>query len=134
MDNLAANKLSRKATSPSTDDIIWHLPHHGVYHPCKSSKIWVVFDFSAEFHGISLNKELLPGPDITCQLVVVLSRFRTEVAFMADIEAIFHQVHTPEKERSFLRYLWWEDVKCGKTYLLLNVCSCVWWDIIPWML
>ena len=111
MDDLVANGFSRKATSPLTDDSTWYLPHHGVYHPCKPGKIRVVFDCSAEFHGTSLNKELLPGPDLTNQLVGVLTRFRTEeVAFMADIEAMFHQVHIPEKERSFLRYLWWEGV------------------------
>ena len=32
---------------------------------------------------------------------------------MADIEAMFHQVHVPEKERSFLWYLW-EDVDLQK--------------------
>ena len=74
-----------------------------------------MFDCSAEFHGTSLNKELLPGPDLTSQLVGVLTRFRTEeVAFVADIEAMFHQVHILEKERSFLRYLWWEDVNLEK--------------------
>ena len=74
-----------------------------------------MFDCSAEFHGTSLNKKLLPGPDLTSQLVGVLTRFRTEeVTFMADIEAMFHLVHIPEKERSFLRYLWWEDVNLEK--------------------
>ena len=123
MDDLVANGFSRKATSPSTDDSTWYLPHHGVYHPCKPGKIRVVFDCSAEFHGTSLNKELLPGPDLTSQLVGVLTRFRTEeVEFMADIEAMFHQVHIPEKERSFLRYLWWEDVSLEK---LIDYGMCV---------
>ena len=86
----------------------------GIYHimefSCKPGKIRVVFDCSTEFHGTSLNKELLPGPDLTSQLVGVLTRFRSEeVAFMVDIEAMFHQVHIPERERSFLQYLWWED-------------------------
>ena len=40
---------------------VWYLPHFGVYHPRKPVKIRVVFDSSAEFHGISLNKELLSG-------------------------------------------------------------------------
>ena len=115
MDDLGANGFSRKTTSSSTDDSTWYLPHHGVYHPCKPGKIRVVFDCGAEFHGTSLNKELLPGPDLTSQLVGVLTRFRTEeVTFVADIEAMFHQVHILEKERSFLRYLWWEDVNLEK--------------------
>ena len=61
---------------------------------------------SVEFRDTSLNKELLPGLELTSQLVEVLTRFRTEkVKFMVDIEAMFHQVHISEKERSFLRYL-----------------------------
>ena len=43
------------------------------------------------------------------------------MAFMADIEAMFHQVHIPEKERSFLRYLWWEDVNLEKLYYEMYV-------------
>ena len=74
-----------------------------------------MFDCSAEFHGTSFNKELLPGPDLTSQLVGALTRFRTEeVAFMADIEAMFHQVYILEKERGFFRYLWWEAVNLEK--------------------
>ena len=43
---------------------IWYLPHFGVYHPRKPDQIRVVFDSSAEYQGVSLNKELLPGPDL----------------------------------------------------------------------
>lgn len=31
---------------------VWYLPHFGVYHPKKPSKVRVVFDASAEFEGI----------------------------------------------------------------------------------
>ena len=41
---------------------------------------------------------------------------------MADIEAMFHKVHIPENERSFLRYLWWEDVNLEK---LIDYKMCV---------
>jgi len=92
---------------------IWYLPHHGIYHPQKPEKIRVVFDCSCEFEGTSLNKELLQGPDLTNSLVGVLLRFRVErVAFLADIEAMFHQVQVPLEQRSYLRFLWWPN---GKT-------------------
>ena len=69
-----------------------------------------MFDCSAEFGGTSLNKQLLSGPDLTNQLVGVLTRFREEqVAYIADIEAMFHQVHIPDDQRSLLRFLWWEN-------------------------
>ena len=48
-----------------TDDYgKWYIPHHGVYHPRKS-KIRVVFDCGAQNAGVSLNSELLQGPDLT---------------------------------------------------------------------
>ena len=88
----------------------WYLPHHGVYHPNKPGKIRVVFDLSAEYHGTSINKQLLSGPDLANQIVGVLLRFREEsVAVTGDIEAMFHQVKIPEEQRNFLRFIWWKD-------------------------
>ena len=52
-------------SSYTTDRKIWYIPHHGVYHPKKQSKIHVVFDCFAEFKGETLNKHLLQGPDLT---------------------------------------------------------------------
>ncbi|XP_071493377.1 uncharacterized protein [Diadema antillarum] len=88
---------------------VWYLPHHGVLHPQKG-KLRVVYDCSAQYHGASLNHELLKGPDLTNSLFGVLTRFRLgEVAIMADIEAMFSQVLVPRVDRDFLRFLWWKD-------------------------
>lgn len=38
--------------------------HHSVYHPQKPDQLRVVFDSSAEYKGVSLNKVLLSGPDL----------------------------------------------------------------------
>ncbi|XP_013856310.1 uncharacterized protein LOC106512188 [Austrofundulus limnaeus] len=71
---------------------VWYIPHHGVYHPQKH-KLRVVFDCGAEYKGVSLNSQLLQGPNLTSSLVGVLVRFRQEhVALMADIKSMFHQV------------------------------------------
>ena len=76
------------------DGRIWYLPHHGFFQPQNTDKIRVVFDCSAEYKGEALNKHLLQGPELTNKLVRVLVRFRRErVAFMADIESMFLQVH-----------------------------------------
>ena len=62
----------------------WYTPHHGVYHPNKPDKIRVIYDCSAQYLGRNLNKDLLSGPDLTNQIVVILCRFReNEVAFIA---------------------------------------------------
>ena len=92
-----------------------YIPHHGVYHPKKPTKIRVVFDCSAEYQNESLNKHLLQGPDLTNNLVGVLCRFRKEaVALMCDIEGMFHQVRVAEQDRDLLRFLWWEDGDTSK--------------------
>ncbi|KAK3743580.1 hypothetical protein QZH41_001384 [Actinostola sp. cb2023] len=89
---------------------VWYLPHFGVYHPKKPTQIRVVFDSSAEFGGISLNKELLSGPDLMNSLLGVLIRFRREsVGVMCDIEQMFHSFHVDPKHRNFLRFLWFQD-------------------------
>ena len=87
---------------------VWYIPHHGVIQGKGSLR--VVFDCGATFKGASLNSELLPGPNLTSSLLGVLLRFRKEVvAFMGDIQAMFHQVKVAEEDRDFLRFLWWPD-------------------------
>jgi len=94
---------------------VWYISHHGVYHPKKPNKTRVVFDCSAEFQGDSLNKHLLQGPDMTNNLTGVLWRFRKEnIAFMCDVEGMFHQVKVNEECRNLLRFLWWENGDTSK--------------------
>ena len=95
---------------PARSGQVWYIPHHGVYHPKKPNKIRVVFDCSARYGGTSLNDQLMQGPDLTSRLVGVLTRFRHQpVAFMGDIDAMFHQVRVPHNQRDFLRFFWWSD-------------------------
>ena len=85
----------------------WYIPHHGVHHPAKPNKIRVVFDCSAEHQGTSINNELVPGPDLTNQIIGVLLQFWQErVAFMADIKAMFYQVRISPELRNYLKFLW----------------------------
>ena len=89
---------------------VWYLPHFGVYHPKKPRQIRVVFDSSAEFQGVSLNKELLAGPDQMNSLLGVLFRFRQErVALMCDVEQMFYSFHVTPSHRNFLRFLWFKN-------------------------
>ena len=108
------NNLFNKGYSSESPGIqasgSWYIPHHGIYHPHKPNKMWVVFNYSSEFQGRSLNKELHIGPDLTNQIVGVLSRFQeNEIALMADIESMFYQVQVSEEHRRFLKFLWWKD-------------------------
>ncbi|XP_020629772.1 uncharacterized protein LOC110066861 [Orbicella faveolata] len=88
---------------------VWYIPHHGVYHK-KPGKIRVVFDCSAVCDGQSLNQQLLQGPDLTNNLTGVLCIFRQErIAFMCDIQAMFHQVKVDVEHRNLLRFLRWDN-------------------------
>ena len=90
--------------------VAWYLPHHPVVNPNKPDKIRVVFDCAARYNGVSLNSQLLQGPDLTNNLVGVLIRFREEpIAIMADIEGMFHQVRVSPKDCDALRFLWWPE-------------------------
>ena len=54
----------------------WYLPHHPVTNPNKPGKVRRVLNGAANFHGTSLNKSLLTGPDLLHNLIHVLLRFR----------------------------------------------------------
>ena len=56
----------------------------------------------------------MPGPDLTNSLVGVLTRIcQDHIAFMADIESMFHQVYVPDEHCDFLRFLWWQEGDLG---------------------
>ena len=107
------NGLAEKVPKEEVSDKnkrVWYIPHHGVYHKKKPGKIRVVFDCSVSHHGFSLNQQLLQGPDLTNNLTGVLCRFRRErIAFMCDIQAMFHQLKVDGIHRDYLRFLWWDD-------------------------
>jgi hypothetical protein len=103
------NQIPPVEARPENCDV-WYLPHHPVVHPQKPVKPRIVFDCSTSFEGVSLNKQLLQGPDMTSKLVGVLLRFREDpIAFLADIEAMFCHVRVSLEHRNLLRFLWFED-------------------------
>ena len=66
-----------------------------------------IFDCSAEYDGVSVNKGLLTGPDLINQIVEILVKFRENyVAIMADIEDLFYQVFVANRHRILLSFLW----------------------------
>lgn len=54
-----------------------------------------------------MNGQLLQGPDLSNNLVVIMIRFRhDQVAFAADIEAMFHQSRVIVKDTDALTFSW----------------------------
>jgi len=110
MNDLIAKGYAEKATNTPDTGNVWYLPHHSVTNVNKPDKVRIVFDCSAKCSGTSLNENVFQGPDMMNKLIGVLLRFREEqVAFMADIEAMFHQVNVSVQDRDFLRFLWWPE-------------------------
>ena len=83
-----------------------------ITHHCVSTafKFRVVFDCSAKFQNKSLNDRLLVGPDLTCNLLGVLLRFKEHpIAVVGDIKAMFSQVFVDEADCDVFRFLWYPD-------------------------
>ena len=88
----------------------WYLPHHPVVNPNKPGKVRRVLNRASKFHGTSLNKSLLVGPDLLQNLVFVLLHFRLHhFAVSVDLEKMFLQVGVLPEDKTSLRFLWRED-------------------------
>ena len=94
----------------------WYLPHHGVYHK-KTGKLRVVYDCSSMYKGLSLNDQLLQGPDLNNSLLGVLLRFRQHpVALSCDIEKMYHRFQVVKEHRDYLKFFWLDDENNTVTY------------------
>ena len=88
----------------------WYLPHHPVVNLNKPGNVRRVLNGASKFHGISLNKSLLVGPELLQNLFFILLRFRQhKYAVSADKEGMFLQVGVIARDQISLRFLWRED-------------------------
>ena len=103
--------FARRVTpEEAMDQAAWYIPHHAVINPNKLEKARVVFDRAVKHKDVSLNDNLLHGPDVVNSLISVFIRFRPDpVAVLADVKAMFHQVLVTECEQKYLRFLWWKN-------------------------
>jgi hypothetical protein len=109
IDKEYARKLTPEEAQTHTDKT-WYLPHHSVVNPRKPEKVRVVFDAAATHQNVSLNDQLMQGPDLISSLLGILLRFRERpIAIVGDIEAMFLQVRVPDEDTEALRFLWWTD-------------------------
>ena len=84
-----------------------YIPHHCV---STAFKFRVIFDCSAKYQNKPLNDRLLVGPDLTCNLLGVLLRFREHlIAVVEDIKAMFSLVFVDEADCDVFRLLWYPD-------------------------
>ncbi|XP_062541849.1 uncharacterized protein LOC134209841 [Armigeres subalbatus] len=105
---------AHKATVDELADMakgnVWYIPLNVVINPQKLAKIRLVWDTRAPVNGISLNSELLTGPDQLVPLQTVISKFRERrVAFGGDIQEIYHQFRIRRAGRKFQSFLFRRD-------------------------
>ena len=99
----------------------WYLPIFVVEHPRKKPRM--VFDSAASYQGTSLNSKLLSGPDEANKLRDVLLRFRErEVAYAADVQAMYHMFKTISSHKDYLRFFYWEDNDPTKRIIQYRAC------------
>jgi len=97
--------------SPVTEKTCAHyIPHHAVYRPdSKSTLIRPVFDASCKVgKNCCLNDCLYKDPNLLHSLPSFLLWFREKkIAFSADIKKAFLMIGVNERDRDFLKFLWW---------------------------
>jgi len=85
-----------------------YLPHHAVFKSSSSTtRTRIVFDGSCHSsNGLSLNDTLLVGPTVQQDLYSIVLRFRTyQIAFIADIAKMYHQVRMHQDDRKLQQIL-----------------------------
>ncbi|XP_065094567.1 uncharacterized protein LOC135715082 [Ochlerotatus camptorhynchus] len=98
-----ATKDELAGTSPNE---VWYLPLSVVQNPKKPGKIRLVWDAAATVQGISLNSQLLKGPDMLVPLIKVLFGFREwRIAFGGDLKEMFHQMKIRAEDKQNQRFV-----------------------------
>ncbi|XP_064292696.1 uncharacterized protein LOC135309931 [Plodia interpunctella] len=86
-----------------------YLPHHAVVREDKdTSKVRVVYDASCKGrNGVSLNDELMVGPQLQAELRHLIMRWRMhKISIVADIIKMYRQVLVDRRDTVFQRILW----------------------------
>ncbi|XP_062713981.1 uncharacterized protein LOC134290796 [Aedes albopictus] len=93
---------------------VWYLPLSVVLNPKKPGKVRLVWDAAAAVQGVSLNSQLLKGPDFLTSLPSVICQFREHrIWFGGDIREMFHQVRIRPEDRQAQRFLF-----SGQVYVM----------------
>ncbi|CAK1601945.1 unnamed protein product [Parnassius mnemosyne] len=102
-----------------------YLPHHAVVRQDKeTSKVRTVFNASQKGNNnISLNEELLVGPQLQDDMRSLIMRWRMKrICFVADIQKMYRQILVSKEDRDLQRILWRNcKIQPVQDYRLLRV-------------
>ena len=100
--------LNSEETKRAPEEPSWYLNHHMIERPDKdTTKLRIVFNSAATFMGMSLNDALEKGPDYTNSLFRCFLKWRMyPIAVSGDMEKMFNQITTLERDQRYHRFLW----------------------------
>ncbi|XP_073961651.1 uncharacterized protein [Choristoneura fumiferana] len=102
-----------------------YLPHHAVIRNDKdTTKVRAVFDASSKgINNVSLNNELLVGPQLQDDMRNIIMRWRMKkICFVADIQKMYRQILVTKQDSDLQRLLWRNNTKDPiQEYRLLRV-------------
>ena len=100
--------LGPEETKKCKDEPAWYLSHHIVERVDKeTTKHRLVFNSALPYSGVCLNDAFEKGPDYTNSLFSVFLQWRaSEIAVSGDMEKMFNQIATCERDRRYHRFLW----------------------------
>lgn len=124
IENNYAHKATPEELRMANSSRVWYLPLNVVVHPRKPSKMRLVWDAAATVNGVSLNSQLLKGPDLLVLLPGVICKFRERrIAFGGDIEKMFHQIRIRPEDTHSQRFLFRFDVNQPPDVYIMDVAT-----------
>ncbi|XP_058459679.1 uncharacterized protein LOC131435621 [Malaya genurostris] len=124
IDNGYAHKATQDEISKVDANRVWYLPLSVVAHPRKPNKRRLVWDAAAKVNGVSLNSQLLKGPDLLVRLPGVICKFRERrIGFGGDIEKMFHQIRILPEDTHSQRFLFRFDEQLPPDIYIMNVAT-----------
>ncbi|XP_075265931.1 uncharacterized protein LOC142358417 [Convolutriloba macropyga] len=112
--SLIQNDILKVTLTKQIESFHQHAAKYGIFliiqYSTNKKKIRRMTNAASTYKGHSLNKVLLTGPDLLCNLVRLLLRFRQfAVAVTGDIAAMFMQIAVRKEDQDALRFLWYKD-------------------------
>ena len=106
---------------------VTYLPHHAVVKEnLSTTKGRVDCDANAKNKGPSLNESLYKGPCLNPLLFDILLRFCVHnYGLIADIEKAYLQISVVPEHRTYLRFLWFDDVYNNNSKIVKYRFTCV---------
>ncbi|XP_055589749.1 uncharacterized protein LOC129741947 [Uranotaenia lowii] len=119
-----AHKATEEELAGTSAERVWYLPLNVVSHPKKPNKRRLVWDAAASVGGVSLNNQLLKGPDLLVPLHSVICKFREwRIGFGGDVKEMFHQIRIRAADKNYQRFLFRFDATQPPDVYIMDVAT-----------